>query len=819
MAMPALPSGFVTFMFTDIEGSTRLHQKLSDRFVALIAEHDGLLSEAVATHGGVVLKSMGDGLFAVFDDVSRAVLAAAHIQQIVAEHPWPDLVDVRVRIGLHAGDAQPQGHDYVALPVHQAARVCAAAHGGQVVITDDVSRHLGIDIEKLDLGEHRLKDFPQPVALWQLGSTQFPPLRTISATNLPRPVSAFVGRADEVAQVVELIKDRSRLVTLTGPGGSGKTRLAIEAATELVGHFKAGVLWVDLKQLRDATQVMATIAATLGSQTGLEEHIADRDLLMLLDNIEQVISVAPALVSLIEGCPNLRLLLTSRERLQVRGEVGFSVAPLAESDAVTLFCERSGVRPSEDVRRLCLALDRLPLGIELAAARARVLTAGQILDRLGSRLDSLKGGRDVDPRQRTLRATIAWSFELLDEDERRLFSRLAVFAGGCTLEAAEEIVDADIDLLQSLVDKSLLEYSAGRFTYLGTIREFALERLKESGEQQQIASRHSAWFVDHVRTAQVYLHTADQQAWLEQLYAETDNIRAVLDRSLDEPTPSAFELANALISPWRGRGHLAELVAWYGSALAELEHLDAHTRAATIESYGVGLMFCNSPLHARDRLEESLALYRELGDEKGEASALNSLGSTCWILGDAERALDVRHRALEIYRRLGDHKGVGRSLHLIGEDLRDAGNFAGAEKMLDDSIAIDLQLGDEHGVMMSMHSLGDLWLDAHEAGRARDRYRAALAIAYRLGDELSEAYCVAGLACVAVVERNLLTAGWLWSAAESIERGLGETMLAIERERYEGVVAPFAGDELFKAAAEDAANTPTEQIIQRLLRE
>jgi len=817
--MPVLPSGFVTFMFTDIEGSTRLHQRLGEGFIELIAEHDRLLAEVVDSFGGAVVKTMGDGLFAAFDDVSGAILAAAEIQHVVETHQWPELVAVRVRIGLHAGNAIPQANDYVALPVHQTARVCSAANGGQVVMTADVLRHLhaNVDIEALDLGEHRLKDFAEPIALTQLGTTPFPPLRTISTTNLPHPASMFVGRADDVARLVDVLKGHARLVTLTGPGGTGKTRLAIEAASELVGHFKAGVLWVDLTHVQDATLVRAVIATTVGAQSSLEEHIANRELLILLDNLEQVISAAPVLASLVETCANLRLLVTSRERLQVRGEVAFPVATLADIDAVSLFCERAGVPPSEDVSRICAALDRLPLGIELAAARTRVMSVRQILDRLGSRLDSLKGGRDVDPRQRTLRGAIAWSYELLDEDERRLFARIAIFTGGCTLEAAEDIADADLDVLQSLVDKSLLEYAAGRFTYLETIREFALERLAELGEGDVLARRHTEWYADHVRTAQVHLHSADQKAWLDALHAETDNIRAVLYRSADEPDASIFEVANVLSFSWRARGRLPELVTWYRSTASWIDELDIPTRAATLESFGSALIYCDGVAEAQQRLEQSLALYRQLGDEVGEASALSTLGTTAWILGDTQGALDARHRALAIYRRCGNERGIARCLHLIGEDLRDTRDFAGAAQMLDESIAIALRLGDRHGAMTSIHSAGDLWLDAREPEQARDRYQAALEIAHELGDERSQAYCVAGLACVAVLEDNLLAAGRLWAAAQSIERGIGHAMLGKERNRYEDVIAPAAGDALFRVAAEDAARVPATLIVAQLL--
>jgi predicted ATPase len=303
-----------------------------------------------------------------------------------------------------------------------------------------------------------------------------------------------VGRDHEVVDVTDLLRNGSRLVTLTGPGGSGKTRLAIESASELVGEFRAGVFWVGLAPLHDSGLVIQTIAQTLGAKEDVEAHIGERELLLLLDNLEQVIGAAPELAALVEACPNLRLLVTSRELLRVRGEVEYEVLPLPEPDAVELFCARAQVEASPGVEELCRRLDNLPLALELAAARARVLTPEQILERLAQRLDLLRGGRDVDPRQATLRATIEWSHDLLDEHEQQLFRRLAVFAGGCTLDAAEDIADAELDTLQALVEKSLVRSTGGRYWMLETVHDYAMERLAEAGGHDEVARRHAEWY-------------------------------------------------------------------------------------------------------------------------------------------------------------------------------------------------------------------------------------------------------------------------------------------------------------------------------------
>ena len=418
-----LPTGTVTFVFTDVEGSTRLlHELGAEAYAEALAEHRRLLRAMFAAEGGVEVDTQGDAFFYAFADARAAVAAAAAANAGLE----PGLI--RIRMGLHTGEGLLTGEGYVGEDVHLGARIAAAGHGGQVLVSA-ATRAL-LDGGVTDLGEHRLKDFAGPVAIFQLGEARFPPLKTISNTNLPRPASSFVGRERETAEVAELVRGH-RLVTLSGPGGSGKTRLSIEAASELVGEFKAGVFWVSLAPVRDPSLVLETVGQTLGATDSLVDHIGERELLLVLDNLEQVVEVAPDLASLVEVSPNLHLLVTSRELLRVRGEVEYAVPPLAEPEAVTLFCERSGLDPDDTTVELCRRLDNLPLAVELAAARAGVLTPPQIVARLAQRLDLLKGGRDAEARQHTLRATIEWSHDLLADDEKQLFARLSVFAGGC----------------------------------------------------------------------------------------------------------------------------------------------------------------------------------------------------------------------------------------------------------------------------------------------------------------------------------------------------------------------------------------------------
>src|SRR5881392_2016115 len=441
-----LPAGSVTLLFTDIEGSTRLIEKLGeDGYVQALAEHRRLLRSALSEHGGVEVDTQGDAFLFAFLDPVEALAAAADGQEALASGP------LLVRMGVHTGELQLTGEGYAGRELHRAARIAASGHGGQVVVS--AATRAFIDGELTELGEHRLKDFDDPMALFQLGSERFAPLRTISNTNLPHPASSFVGRRRERDELVGLLGNGARLVTLRGPGGSGKTRLAIEAASELVPAFKAGVFWVGLARLRDPAVVAEEIAQTLGAKEELAKHVGERELLLLLDNFEQVVEAAPELSKLLQACPNLRLLITSRELLRISGEVEYPIPPLAQPEAVALFCVRAELEPDETIGELCRRLDDLPLAVELAAARTSVLTPAQILERIGSRLDLLKGGRGADARQQTLRATIAWSTELLSDEEQQLFARLAVFAGGCTLDAAEEVCNANLNILQSLVDK------------------------------------------------------------------------------------------------------------------------------------------------------------------------------------------------------------------------------------------------------------------------------------------------------------------------------------------------------------------------------
>jgi predicted ATPase/class 3 adenylate cyclase len=722
-----LPSGTVTFLFTDIEGSTKLlHELGAKAYAEALAEHRRALREAFARHGGVEVDTQGDAFLIAFSTAPGAIEAAMESQEALAEGP------IRVRMGLHTGAPHLGEEGYVGEVVHEGARIAAAGHGGQVLLSKETRELLRIEVT--DLGEHRLKDIDGPVSIFQLGSGRFPPLKTISNTNLPNPASSFVGREREVEAVVSVLRDGARLLTLTGPGGTGKTRLAIEAASELVPRFKAGVFWVGLAPIRDPALVTDEIAQTLGAKDGLATHIGERELLLVLDNLEQVIEAATELATLVETCPKLTLLVTSRELLRVRGEVEYPVAPLADPEAIELFCARARTEPDQTVHELCRALDNLPLALELAAARASVLSPGQILERLSGRLDLFKGGRDADPRQQTLRATIEWSHELLSAEEKRLFARLAVFPG-CTLESAEEVADADLDTLQSLVDKSLLRRTEDRFWMLETIREYATERLEESGEAEELELLHAEHYLALAEEAEP--HVEDEVLgsggeWLDRLDRELDNFRSALDHlAASGETERVLQLAGALSDLWASR-HVAE---------------------------------------GRRRLES--ALRADKGPTAARAKALNGAAELAAVSGDPATMGLRAEEALALHRRLGDPRGAAESLQQLGYAVGEEGDWARAKQLLQESVRLFRDLGDEHYALWTTRTLAWTYAESGDLDRARALYEDDLRRARALGSKSLEAALLGSLAWLAVSEGRVQDALPLLKQSLGIRRELG----------------------------------------------
>jgi predicted ATPase len=577
-----LPSGTVTFLFTDVEGSTKLLHELGDAAYAdALREHRRLLREAFVRHGGVEVDTQGDAFFAAFPTAAGAIDAAGTFQEALAPGP------IRVRVGIHTGTPLPTDEGYVGVDVHRAARIAAVGHGGQVLVSSTTASAVG-DHGLVDLGDHRLKDLPTPERLYQLGDRSFPPLTSISPSNLPVSVTPFVGRGPEVAGIMDLLGDpATRLVSIVGPGGIGKTRLAVEASSESVPIFPGGVWWVALAPLRDVAAAEAEIAKVLGIEddpslnlgTSVERRLRGRRTLLLLDNAEHLLpALGDRVAALVESAPTLVLLVTSRERLSLASERTFDVPVMSPDDAETFFLARahavgSAVEPSEALTSLLDRLDRLPLALQLAAARLRLFSVTQLHERLSARLDLFEAGSDADPRQRTLRSTIEWSHDLLSDEERRVFRRLCVFAGGGTLEAVQAVADGDVETLQALLDKALVQRRDDRpeprFWMLESIREFATERAAGAGELEDLRARHAAWFRDVAERADRAIRAGDpEEIHVAALEAEIGNLWAALAFGLEAGDGDLVRsIVAALPMYWIMRGRLGEARSWLDRAL------------------------------------------------------------------------------------------------------------------------------------------------------------------------------------------------------------------------------------------------------------
>ena len=734
------PSGTVTFVFTDIEGSTALLDELgAEAYKEALADHRRALREAFGAHSGYEVDDAGDGLFYAFASASEGVTAVAQAMASLADG------SVQSRVGVHTGEPVLDPPKYVGSDVHKAARIMSAAHGGQVLLSGGTHELVADDVR--DLGRHRLKDFAEPVSLYQLGSDRFPPLRTISNTNLPVPLSSFVGREQEVTQVVSLIRDEAvRLVTLSGPGGTGKTRLALEAAGELVSEFGAGVFWVGLAPVRDPALVVDTVAQTLGAKQELARHIGDKQLLLVLDNLEQVVESAVELAALLRACVNLRLLVTSRELLRVDGEVVYPVPALAEPEAVELFCARARIEPDDAVAELCGRLDNLPLALELAAARVRVLTPAQIVERISERLDLFRAGRDADPRQQTLRATIAWSYDLLSTDEQRLFARLAVFRGGCTLEAAEQVVDANLDALQSLVDKSLLRHSEERFWMLGTIREYAHEVL-EAGEADAVRRRHA----DHYLSVSELAYTERFErglTWVRRLDAEHDNLRAALDQLQDRDPFRYLQLAGALGWFWLARSHFAEGARRLEDALATPVE-DGQLTARVLTSLGFVDEARGRLADALSRHEQAIELWHTVEEDTEWTAAREGLGWALYSEGERSRALELFEENLELARHFGHQALVSRSLAGVCQLLVATGKFERAEPLALELYGSTRDSEDVWCMPSADHYLADCAMHRRDYNLAKQHRLSALETVLTIGDVMQQTIEILGLAFTA----------------------------------------------------------------------
>jgi predicted ATPase len=818
--MRTLPTGTVTFLFTDIEGSTRLLSELGEDYADVLAEHRRVLRDAFVHHGGVEVDTQGDAFFVAFTRASDAVAAASEANAELTPGP------VRVRMGIHTGEPIVTGEGYVGVDVHRAARVCAAGHGGQVLLTQ-TTRDLLPGLELRDLGDHRLKDLSEPQRLYQLGSEDFLPLTTLDATNLPVVASSLLDREAEIDELVTLLSDGSRLVTVTGAGGTGKTRLALQVAAELVGAVEDGVFWVPLADLSDPDLVVSTVAQTLGATGDLTTAVRDRDALLLLDNAEHLLDSAAALSELLAAAPRLRLLVTSRAPLRLTGEREYPLEPLADSDAVMLFVERARsvgqeVQANGTVTAICRRLDGLPLAVELAAARTKVLDPTTLLRRLDQALPLLTGGpRDAPERQRTLRGAIEWSHELLEEPARAIFRRLAVFIGGCSLEAAEEVCEADLDTLAALVDLSLLKRTdPGRFIMLETIREYALEQLAASGEAEQLRERHARLFTELVERARLELGGPERASWEARLETELPNIRAALAWASERRPELLHRLARSLRIFWNTHGYLREGRGWLERSLAMgAEGLE---RAEILGGLGWICRAMGDRVGAAAAAEERLRLAQALGDAKNLSAALGLQAVLAEGREDLALAEELHQASIATSRALGAAGRPERHVGDFAEFLVRHGRYGEAKYLLKECLTTARQRGDTFLVGRSTAVIGALTLIEGRPADALPLLSEGMQVLYGFRERYGTLYCLALLAETFAALGGAETGARLVGAADAQIEETGLALLGILVRRRDATVTDLRaalGDARFATLHAEGAAMSFDEAVEYALHE
>lgn len=775
----------VTFLFTDIEGSTRLWEQQPEAMRVALARHDALLREAIELQGGQVFKTVGDAFCAAFSTATAALNAALSVQRAL-QTPLADL-QIRVRTGLHTGEAEQRDNDYFGNALNRVARLMSAGHGGQILLSHEtaslVRDELPADTTLRDMGKHRLKGLAQLEHLFQVIApdlpADFPKLSTldISANNLPTQLSSFIGREKEVSEVKRQLSE-ARLVTLTGSGGCGKTRLAIEAASGLQADYANGVWLIELAPLADPALVPGAVAATLGLreeaggsiQTALTDFLRARTALLILDNCEHLIEACAQLSeALLRACPRLRILASSREALGITGEVAHRVpsltapdlahlpalADLIRMESVRLFVERAatvkaGLALTEQnarvVAQICKRLDGIPLAIELAASRMNMLSVEQIAQRLDDRFRFLTGGsRTALPRQQTLRAMIDWSYSLLSESERKLFCRLAVFVGGWTLEAAEAVGAGEglepheiFDLLTRLVDKSLViaEEREGEVRYgrLETIRQYAREKLLDSGEGEQVRQRHLAYFLRFAENGDRALRGAQSLKWTRLMDLEHNNLRAALEFafSASQEGEAGLQLANALAEFWGKRSYFSEQLFWLEKALDQSRTwLGTPIRAKLLYHYGVIMTAIRGKWEdVRPLLMESLEIFQVLGEPYRDdyAYVLVWLGYHLCYRDEHETGHRYLQEAIHIFQETGDKWGHGWALNLYSEIKFDEEDVEAAYAMAREGISLYRESGDRFGVAICLSDLGDYKVRRGSYGEGQKYLEEALGI-------------------------------------------------------------------------------------------
>ena len=869
--MVDLPRGTVAFIFTDIEGSTVRWERDREAMAAAVDRHLAIIHSAVATNGGIHFKTVGDSVQVAFPTTAKAIAAALDAQRRLLAEDWSAVGGLPVRMALHVGEADPnlQG-DYLAAPLNRLARLLATGYGGQILLSQAV-QHLSNgalppEVDLIDLGEHRLRDLLEPEHIFQLRHPmlpdRFPPLKSLGnrPTNLPLQPTPLLGREADTADVTRLLRDPSvRLLNLTGPGGIGKTRLAVQAATDLLEDFSDGVFFVSLAPLTDASLVPGAIVEALGMREAgdrplperLQQFLATKHLLLILDNVEHVAEAAPLIGDLLGSAPALKVLTTSRVPLHLRAEWEHPVPPLGlpslrplppleqltRYPSVRLFLERArAVKPgftidsgnAHAVAKICHRLDGLPLAIELAAARTRMLAPHALLARLGGSLPLLTGGaRDLPARQQTLRETIAWSHDLLTANEQTLFRRLAVFAGGAPFEAIEPVATAESEVdvfggLEQLVEHSLVRQEDAldgepRFSMLETIREFALEQLAAGGEEVAVRAEHMAWCLRLVEPVERGVHGpfgASDLAWLNQIDLEHHNIRAALTWAHKRSEAQlVVRFTAALARFWRVRGYLHEGRSWVEVALAYGDTGDPSTRLRLLQGAGLIAIALGDYPWAAALGEEGASLARQPGTSGSAGLSVHLLGVVALDQGQHAQAAKLFEEAQVLYQADGEMAWRPVALSHLGLATAEMGDEPRAVALWEEVLAHE---ENRFAVAYALQHLGAVLGRRGEFRAAAERFQQSLAVWQELGDTWYLASCLGGVAAVAAACREWEKAAKLLGAAEVLRETSGGTLRPRERTLHEETVAAVSAalhDRDFAAALADGRAMALADVI------
>jgi predicted ATPase/class 3 adenylate cyclase len=922
--MDLLPTGTVTFLFTDIVGSTNLARDYSDLWPTIQVRHHNLLQTAISTHHGYVYQIIGDEFQAAFATAPDALAAALAAQYALRAEDWGDIGSMHVRMGLHTGPATARAGKYEGyLTLSHAKRLMSVANGDQILLSEATEAVLGeslpYDITLRDLGKQRLKDFERGEQIYQVVArdlpAEFPPLKSLSTppNNLPVQLTSFVGRSGELREVKQALST-GRLLTLTGPGGSGKTRLALQVAADMIEHFPDGVFFVALASITEPGLVPLTIAQSFSitefpgrsMMDSLKDYLQNKTLLLLLDNFEQVILAATLVAELLMRCKDIKIMVTSHEGLHLSGEREYPVPPLELADptqlpslesltqysAAELFLQRAkAVKPdicitndtAPVIAEICYRLDGLPLAIELAAARSKLLPPRAMLERMEHRLEFLtEGARDLPKRQQTLRKAIAWSYDLLDENEQRLFQRLSVFVDGWTINAAEAVAGdhpaqtSTLDQLGSLLDKSLLQEvedadNKPRFVMLETLREFGLEQLAASGEEDMIRHHHASFYLALAEHTVASLENVEQVQWMNRMEQEHDNLLAALEwsrtaKATPEGAPSdvaeiCLRLAGALGIFWEARGYYSEGRERLAAILLTDAAQGRTAARAMLLARSAELAYRQSDFVATTNFaSESLAIYREVGHRQGMASALVKLGNAAMELGNyvtaskyLEEALMIwrksedKHgtaralislawvalrsgsyplakarleRALALSRELGDTRSIGFELAGLGEVALRQGNYRHATRLVEESLEVRKALGNKWGIGVSLGILGWIAMREENWDRAMVLLGESLEVRQEIGDLSGSAWCLERLAAVVEARGQTEKAVRLLGAGSGLRASIRSVIDPSDTPAYESKIRSLRarlGKERFAATWDEGRALTLEQAVDYAL--